>query len=371
MRLFIVIIVFNLLYSLEPSAFEYKNKVVRDEFKALKSTNDSLNDKIHELSSKLRASESSLEGLKSLQEGNSSSLMEMSSKLRLLETRLASLEGNAESGGYKDIRGEIDALKSESATHSLKIEALSKSLDEINASLREIKSLFNSSASPLLEETSVGKSGEKSSTGNSPINFENKIALLTPPPSSESASSNVVVKQDDQENNKEKDQENNQEKDKKAQKITKKQKDKPITHDSEGGVGGSQNKGDKDAFIHKSCEDIFKEARSLTYRKSHDAARARFKHLISINCRAAEANYMLGNIAYETNKYNDAIYFYKQSTFLDDGAAYMPRLLLNSANSFRVLRDLKNAKAFYNSLIELYPDTPESKEAINKIKGMQ
>lgn len=117
--------------------------------------------------------------------------------------------------------------------------------------------------------------------------------------------------------------------------------------------------------------DIFKEARTLTYTKKFDEAIARYKWFIEIDYKKAESNYMLGNISYEQNYYNDAIYYYKESAILDDKATYMPRLLLNSANSFRVLKDTENAKKFYNSLLSLFPNSNEAKEAktqLNKLK---
>lgn len=116
---------------------------------------------------------------------------------------------------------------------------------------------------------------------------------------------------------------------------------------------------------------IFKEARTLTYTKKFDEAIARYKWFIEIDYKKAESNYMLGNISYEQNYYNDAIYYYKESAILDDKATYMPRLLLNSANSFRVLKDTENAKKFYNSLLSLFPNSNEAKEAktqLNKLK---
>lgn len=117
--------------------------------------------------------------------------------------------------------------------------------------------------------------------------------------------------------------------------------------------------------------DIFKEARTLTYAKKFDEAIARYKWFIEIDYKKAESNYMLGNISYEQNYYNDAIYYYKESAILDDKATYMPRLLLNSANSFRVLKDVENAKKFYNSLLSLFPNSNEAQEAktqLNKLK---
>lgn len=109
--------------------------------------------------------------------------------------------------------------------------------------------------------------------------------------------------------------------------------------------------------------EIFKEARRLTYSKKFDEAIARYNWFIEIDYKKAESHYMLGNIAYEKNKYNDAIYHYKESAILDDKAKYMPRLLLNCANSLRVLDRAEDAKNFYNSLITKFPDSAEAKDA--------
>ncbi len=114
--------------------------------------------------------------------------------------------------------------------------------------------------------------------------------------------------------------------------------------------------------------DIFKEARRLTYSKKFDEAIARYNWFIEIDYKKAESHYMLGNIAYEKNKYNDAIYHYKESAILDDKAKYMPRLLLNCANSLRVLGRGDDAKNFYNSLITRYPNSQEAKDAKNQLK---
>lgn len=115
---------------------------------------------------------------------------------------------------------------------------------------------------------------------------------------------------------------------------------------------------------------IFKEARTLTYNNKFEDAIDRYKWLAEINHRKAESIYMLGNIAYAKNKYNDAVFYYKESATLDDKAKYMPRLLLNTANSFRVLNDIDNAKKFYNSLLSLFPDSEESKEANKQLNKL-
>lgn len=117
--------------------------------------------------------------------------------------------------------------------------------------------------------------------------------------------------------------------------------------------------------------EIFKEARRLTYSKQFDEAIARYNWFIEIDYKTAESHYMLGNIAYEKNKYNDAIYHYKESAILDDKAKYMPRLLLNCANSLRVLDRAEDAKNFYNSLISRFPDSTEAKDAKKQLKKIK
>ena len=117
--------------------------------------------------------------------------------------------------------------------------------------------------------------------------------------------------------------------------------------------------------------DIFKEARRLTYSKKFDEAIARYNWFIEIDYKKAESHYMLGNIAYEKNKYNDAIYHYKESAILDDKAKYMPRLLLNCANSLRVLGRNDDAKNFYNSLISRFPNSTEAKDAKTQLKNLK
>lgn len=113
----------------------------------------------------------------------------------------------------------------------------------------------------------------------------------------------------------------------------------------------------------ESLSESFKNARKMTYAKNFDEAIAEYNRFIKLNYKKAESHYMLGNIAYEQNRYDDAIVSYKTSATLDDKASYMPRLLLNTANSFRVTNDTQNARRFYNSLIELFADTNEAKDA--------
>lgn len=117
--------------------------------------------------------------------------------------------------------------------------------------------------------------------------------------------------------------------------------------------------------------EIFKEARKLLNAGKFDEAIARYNWFIEIKYKSAESYYMLGRIAYATNKYDDAIYYFKESATLDENASYMPRLMLNCANSLRVLNRTQDAKAFYNSLIKRFPKSSEAREAKKELQKIK
>ena len=79
--------------------------------------------------------------------------------------------------------------------------------------------------------------------------------------------------------------------------------------------------------------------------------------------KPAKGNYLLGEIAFEQKRYEDAIYYYKTSATRYDKADYMPRLMLNSAKSFEAINEKDNAKKFLETLVKLYPKSQEAKEA--------
>lgn len=105
--------------------------------------------------------------------------------------------------------------------------------------------------------------------------------------------------------------------------------------------------------------------------KIYNSAIPKFEKLIEINYKPAENNYYLGDMLFKRKKYDQAIVHFKKSAMLNDKASYMPTLLLNSAISFENTKDKENAKNFYSTLIELYPNSQEAKTAktnLNKLK---
>ncbi|WP_201353621.1 tetratricopeptide repeat protein [Hydrogenimonas urashimensis] len=117
--------------------------------------------------------------------------------------------------------------------------------------------------------------------------------------------------------------------------------------------------------------DIFVEAKKLFSKKRYSDAKIYFSHLIKNHYKPATSNYYLGEIAYREGRYKDAIAYYKKSASLYDKSSFMPTLLLHTAVSFERLGEKKQAKQFYDSLIQLYPDSKSAKIAgknLSKLK---
>ncbi|MFK2822436.1 tetratricopeptide repeat protein [Arcobacter sp. YIC-80] len=130
----------------------------------------------------------------------------------------------------------------------------------------------------------------------------------------------------------------------------------------------SENSSKKLSTAQKS--KIMKEAKEQYSKKYFKYAIPKFEKLISLNYKPAESNYYLGEMWYVRKKYDLAISHFKKSAILNDKAAYMPSLLLHSAISFEHIGNKENAKSFYSTLIDLYPNSNEKKIAqknLNKL----
>ncbi len=84
----------------------------------------------------------------------------------------------------------------------------------------------------------------------------------------------------------------------------------------------------------------------------------------------ATSNYYLGEIAYYSKKYNDAIFHYKKSAGLYDKAGYIDTLLLHTAISLEKKGDKEQAKYFYENIIANYPGKKTATIAKKRLKGL-
>lgn len=109
--------------------------------------------------------------------------------------------------------------------------------------------------------------------------------------------------------------------------------------------------------------NLMKEAKTDFDSKKYETSTPKYEKLLEANYKPAEVNFYLAQNWYMRKKYDSAISYYKKSAMLNDKAAYMPTLLLHSAISFEKTKDKDNAKSFYSTLIDLYPNSNEAKTA--------
>ena len=114
---------------------------------------------------------------------------------------------------------------------------------------------------------------------------------------------------------------------------------------------------------------MYKQGEEFYKNKSYGKADEYLQFAVKGSYKPARGNYLLGEIAFEEKRYEDAIYYYKTSATRYDKADYMPRLMLNSAKSFNAIKEKENAKRFLDTLISLYPKSSEAKEAKNLLKS--
>jgi TolA-binding protein len=120
------------------------------------------------------------------------------------------------------------------------------------------------------------------------------------------------------------------------------------------------------AFSSITSEDLMKEGERLFEAKEYDKAKPYFQELATRSHKPARSSFVLGEIAYFNENWNEAIVQYKKSAELYDKAAYMPKLLYHTAISFDKIKDTASANQFYKLLKTAYADTPEAKASPNR-----
>jgi len=121
----------------------------------------------------------------------------------------------------------------------------------------------------------------------------------------------------------------------------------------------------------RSTAKIYSEGVRLFIKQRYDEAEKRFTITDTKGYKPAASNYYLGEIAYYTKKYEDAIFFYKKSVSLYDQASYIDVLLLHTAISLEKTGDKAQAKTFYRNIIDNYPDKKSAKIAKEKLKKLK
>jgi TolA-binding protein len=126
-----------------------------------------------------------------------------------------------------------------------------------------------------------------------------------------------------------------------------------------------------DALLEKKSRSaLYSEGVRLFQKHHYDEAKERFTHTASRNYKPAASNYYLGEIAYYTKHYKDAVFYFKKSAGLYDQASYMDTLLLHTAISLEKSGDKSQAKIFYQTIIDGYPGKKSAAIARKKINKL-
>lgn len=120
----------------------------------------------------------------------------------------------------------------------------------------------------------------------------------------------------------------------------------------------------------KSTANLYSEGVRLFVKKRYDEAKKRFTITDTKGYKPAASNYYLGEIAYYTKKYEDAIFYFKKSAGLYDQASYIDTLLLHTAISLEKTGEKAQAKAFYENIVANYEGKKTATIAKQKLKKL-
>ncbi len=125
-----------------------------------------------------------------------------------------------------------------------------------------------------------------------------------------------------------------------------------------------------DSIEGKSTSKLYSEGVRLFVKKRYNEAKKRFTVTDTKGYKPAASNYYLGEIAYYTKKYEDAIFYFKKSVGLYDQASYIDVLLLHTAISLDKTGDKSQAKTFYQNIIDNYEGKNSAKIAKERLKKL-
>jgi len=126
----------------------------------------------------------------------------------------------------------------------------------------------------------------------------------------------------------------------------------------------------KGSLADTSSSKLYSEGVRLFLKKRYNEAKKRFTITDTKGYKPAASNYYLGEIAYYTKKYDDAIFYFKKSAGLYDEASYIDTLLLHTGISLEKTGDKAQAKAFYENIIDNYSSKKSAKIARERLKKL-
>ena len=127
---------------------------------------------------------------------------------------------------------------------------------------------------------------------------------------------------------------------------------------------------EKSFLAKKGTSELYTEGVRLFQKKRYDEAKKRFEMTDKKGYKPAASNYYLGEIAYYTKHYDDAIFYFKKSAGIYDQAGYIDTLLLHTAISLEKTGDKEQAKRFYENIVANYQGKKTAEIAKRKLKGL-
>jgi TolA-binding protein len=119
--------------------------------------------------------------------------------------------------------------------------------------------------------------------------------------------------------------------------------------------------------IEGNSADIYHQGVILFSKRSYNESKKYFQQTLDNNYKSASSNYYLGEASYYLHEYKDAVAYYKQSASLYDKASYMPVLYLHTAISLDKIGESDQAHAFYQHVIDTYPNEKSATIARKRI----
>jgi TolA-binding protein len=120
----------------------------------------------------------------------------------------------------------------------------------------------------------------------------------------------------------------------------------------------------------KKPSEIYSEGVRHFVKKRYDEAKKRFTFTDEKHYKPAASNYYLGEIAYYTKQYENAIFYFKKSAGLYEKASYMDTLLLHTAISLDKTGKKNQARSFYENIIENYKGKKTASIAKTRLKKL-
>jgi len=118
-------------------------------------------------------------------------------------------------------------------------------------------------------------------------------------------------------------------------------------------------------------QDLYKKARESFKNKNYAKAKELFNTLLKRGYKKSDVYFMLGEIAFNQGAFSKAIDFYQKSAELKSDSNYMDLLLLHTAIALKKTGQKDQAKEFFKTLIEAYPNSVSATTAKRYLKSMK